>query len=637
MANPKIVLKFVSALKGDSVSFKIDGVLSEFVFVAAGEILDPLEVHAGVGEALATEFAGSFNLADSGDLYTTTVDGNELTIEADTDSPSYNFGTVVIDDAKGSDITLLEQVVTGISLGAVVTDATGYGVADGEIDLTVTGGTGPFDYLWSDGSISEDRTGLPAGTYSVVVTDSLTNQVTLEAVVDEPDALSLEALVDEDDITVTVSGGVDPYSYLWSTGAETKDLADQEPGTYTLTVTDDNGNVAELIVTISAFRFYFSQNPVPLELVAADPETKPNLSFVNETLVQKAYPGAYELVSTEEHLPDDAGSTVFQIEAYLDAFLKSYVPDPGLNEIVRADGMFTFFYARHYEKYGTPAEPGSSTVVSNNAVILGGLSDVEQAAGTFFDTYFAAQKPFLNWEYPLKIVLPAQPDYLYFIVNSFDQTGMRVRVKVYFSDETDVTVTKYTMDTIVKRYEVYCFPVGYTQMNLEAVNVDKTVIAYDVWVEDQDDLVVSEVRAYELDLDYYPYERYLLYLSSLGGMSVVALTGKAEKSVKMDQEYLEKYLGHSFEILDLGQQVTYSRGKPSIRFSSGYIVNQTAFERLEDFISSEEFYLLDADRWIPVRVDADRTPIYDETRQDALNVLSGTLYLPEQRRFTPRL
>src|SRR5690606_17902940 len=45
-------------------------------------------------------------------------------------------------------------------------------------------------------------------------------------------------------ITVTVSGGAEPYTYAWSTGATTKDLTDIGPGNYTVTVTDANGCTA---------------------------------------------------------------------------------------------------------------------------------------------------------------------------------------------------------------------------------------------------------------------------------------------------------------------------------------------------------------------------------------------------------
>lgn len=79
--------------------------------------------------------------------------------------------TVTGADANGCEDTD-EVIVTGVGvpvITAVITDE--YAPFTGAIDLTVTGGSGPYGYTWSHGPISQDVTGLSAGSYMVTIDD----------------------------------------------------------------------------------------------------------------------------------------------------------------------------------------------------------------------------------------------------------------------------------------------------------------------------------------------------------------------------------------------------------------------------------------------------------------------------------
>jgi hypothetical protein len=137
-------------------------------------------------------------------------------------------------------------------LNATPTSVSCNGGNDGAIDLNVTGGTAPYSYGWSNSAITEDITGLNAGTYTVIVSDANNCPDTLSIIVTEPAAVALPAGItnvscnglSDGAIDLTVTGGTAPYIIFWSTGALTEDINGLLAGTYTVTVTDNNNCAA---------------------------------------------------------------------------------------------------------------------------------------------------------------------------------------------------------------------------------------------------------------------------------------------------------------------------------------------------------------------------------------------------------
>jgi len=168
---------------------------------------------------------------------------------------------VMITDANGCTTTVNAMVgsTAGIAITENITDASCAGVAGGSIDITVTGGSAPYTYSWTNGATTEDINNLMPGAYSVVVTDAngcqlmgtynLAAPSTIEVVVevDNPDCSD-----DRGRINITLSGGTAPYTFVWSNGATTEDLADVPAGTYEVRVTDVNGCTFVATATLTA-------------------------------------------------------------------------------------------------------------------------------------------------------------------------------------------------------------------------------------------------------------------------------------------------------------------------------------------------------------------------------------------------
>ena len=81
--------------------------------------------------------------------------------------------TAIIEDASGAIIGLTVPMTAPapITVSAQVTDVTSIGGSDGEIDLTVSGGSGNIDMLWNTGATTSMIQNLTSGSYDVTVTD----------------------------------------------------------------------------------------------------------------------------------------------------------------------------------------------------------------------------------------------------------------------------------------------------------------------------------------------------------------------------------------------------------------------------------------------------------------------------------
>jgi hypothetical protein len=137
-----------------------------------------------------------------------------------------------------------------IQVAYVLTPVSCYGGNNGALALNVTGGVGPYAYLWSDQSDAAQIANLSAGPVSVQVTDLNGCNGQMDFTITAPasplvvnatitNATSLTAL--DGSIDLTTTGGTAPYTYMWSTNATEPDLTDIGVGVYLITITDNNG------------------------------------------------------------------------------------------------------------------------------------------------------------------------------------------------------------------------------------------------------------------------------------------------------------------------------------------------------------------------------------------------------------
>lgn len=84
--------------------------------------------------------------------------------------------TVTVTDLEGcTDVqsVVVSQPAAALSATATVAQQVScFGGNNGSITLTVSGGTTPYSYSWSNGASSQNVSGLTTGTYTVTITDA---------------------------------------------------------------------------------------------------------------------------------------------------------------------------------------------------------------------------------------------------------------------------------------------------------------------------------------------------------------------------------------------------------------------------------------------------------------------------------
>jgi hypothetical protein len=153
-------------------------------------------------------------------------------------------------------ITITQPIHLEVSAGTVLNNLC-YNVNIGTVVTYIGAGVGPYVYTWTPNvSNGDTASGLAIGAYTVSVTDARGCTGTSSSAVSQPTQVNiqLDAVPDNGACSgsawLTVSGGISPYSYLWTDGNTTFLINKQCTGNYCCTVTDANGCIDNICTDI---------------------------------------------------------------------------------------------------------------------------------------------------------------------------------------------------------------------------------------------------------------------------------------------------------------------------------------------------------------------------------------------------
>jgi gliding motility-associated-like protein len=214
-----------------------------------------------------------------------------------------------------------------------------FGDSNGSININVSGGRGPYTYVWTgpEGftSSNKDLNALFSGEYQVLVTDALLCTSSFNVSIDQPSEIlitpDLKMVTCNDgnngSISLNVDGGIPPYSYQWlgpnDFRSTSRDIRDLIAGDYELLITDQIGceiirefeitqpDVIEIAANISSYNGFEisckggSDGFIDITITGGNGGYRifwegPNGFRSNLARIEGLLPGAYELAVIDE-------------------------------------------------------------------------------------------------------------------------------------------------------------------------------------------------------------------------------------------------------------------------------------------------------------------------------------------------
>ncbi|MDP1746651.1 MAG: PKD domain-containing protein, partial [Bacteroidota bacterium] len=170
---------------------------------------------------------------------------------------------VTVSDANGCTTTAsfsISQPAAALSAVPSQTNVSCFGGNNGSASVTASGGTASYTYQWNTGQTQFQISNLISQTYTVIVTDTNGCMATTSVSITQPPT-PISSITSQSNLScfgdsngsasVVASGGISPYTYLWSNGQTSSSVTGLTSGSYSITTTDVNGCIIVDVISIT--------------------------------------------------------------------------------------------------------------------------------------------------------------------------------------------------------------------------------------------------------------------------------------------------------------------------------------------------------------------------------------------------
>ncbi|HEX2970443.1 MAG TPA: hypothetical protein VHO46_15205 [Bacteroidales bacterium] len=227
------------------------------ISLKASSFKRPLCVYDKTGEVVLNASGGTqpYKYSANSGFYSTSPEFTGLPAR------KYTFRVKDINGCAEILDTTIVSIETDISISSTITDVGCFGEKSGRIELSLTGGSGPYTYSWKDyPSFKSKATDLGKGNYSVSVTDAAGCKSERSFEVRQPasplsiNATSGSACAETKNgvIYLAANGGTPPYRYAALSKADFSAASSfaSYPGAHKAFATDANNCLVETLVNV---------------------------------------------------------------------------------------------------------------------------------------------------------------------------------------------------------------------------------------------------------------------------------------------------------------------------------------------------------------------------------------------------
>lgn len=192
-----------------------------------------------------------------------------------------NTYTVVVTDFNGCKDSITGTITQPSPLSATfnTTNVSCFSLCDGQSTVNPSGGTSPYNFLWSNNDTGPTTTGLCPNTYNVTITDANLCVAVPNVTITQPSTLSVSVSttptkcgVQVGSATATPAGGTLPYIYSWNTGGFSNVESGLDQGFANVTVIDSNGCSVQGSAQVG-----FATDAVPICIISVDTSSTRNI------------------------------------------------------------------------------------------------------------------------------------------------------------------------------------------------------------------------------------------------------------------------------------------------------------------------------------------------------------------------